>query len=106
MSQYERDQDEGGAALAPERPKLQPPRQYAVVLVNDDFTPMDFVVAILTQVFTLSADDATRIMLDVHEKGRGVAGTYTREIAETKIAIAHNAAQQAEHPLRCELAPA
>lgn len=103
MAERERDEDEGGAALAPERPKLQPPRKFAVVLINDDYTPMDFVVNVLTELFALPSETAERVMLDIHEKGSGVAGIYTREIAETKVAQVNGAGQSAEHPLRCRM---
>lgn len=79
----------------------QLPQKYAVVLKNDDFTPMDFVVEILLQVFNLSEIRAFEIMLQVHNEGRGVAGVYSREIAETKVAIALNASRTAGHPFMC-----
>lgn len=106
-AQHERiEEDDTGLALAPERPKLQPPRQFYVVLLNDDFTPMDFVVQVLVHVFAMSEDKAAQVMLDVHHKGSGVAGIYSREIAETKIAMVHEAAKRHEHPMRCDLRPA
>jgi len=74
---------------------------YKVLLLNDDYTPMDFVVQILEVVFNKSHDAATIIMLQVHTKGAGLCGVYTYEIAETKIAQVLTAARQAQHPLQC-----
>ena len=70
---------------------------------NDDFTPMDFVVAILMKVFKKSVDEAEQLMMEVHKKGKGVAGVYTFEIAETKVSQVMNAAKRAQHPLQCTL---
>lgn len=80
---------------------VQLPQKYAVVLKNDDFTPMDFVVDVLLNVFGLSETRSFEIMLEVHNKGRGVAGIYTREIAETKAALALKASRNAGHPFMC-----
>jgi ATP-dependent Clp protease adaptor protein ClpS len=88
-----------GTDLA-ERTRLQEPRLYRVMLLNDDYTTMDFVVKVIIAVFHRSASDATRIMLDVHRKGRGVVGTYTRDIATTKVARVHEMARENEFPLR------
>ena len=86
--------------LAPEQTKLRPPPLYKVVLFNDDYTTMDFVVKVIVAVFHRSASEATRIMFDVHRKGRGVVGTYTRDIAVTKVAQVHEMAREHEFPLR------
>lgn len=83
--------------------KLQPPRMWKVVLHNDDFTPMDFVVAVLVQVFHHEPARAAKIMRDVHEKGKGVAGTFTFEVAETKLAMTLALADKHEHPLQASL---
>lgn len=80
---------------------IQLPKKYAVVLKNDDFTPMDFVVDILLNVFGLSEMRAVEVMLEVHNSGRGVAGVYSREIAETKAALALKASRNAGHPFMC-----
>lgn len=76
---------------------------YKVLLHNDDYTTMEFVVMILETVFNRSSTEATRIMLNVHHRGHGVAGIYTREIGETKIAIVHAEARSRQFPLRCSL---
>ena len=82
---------------------LQEPPRYRVLLHNDDYTTMDFVVMILQTVFHKNTEEATRIMLNVHHQGIGIAGIYTREIAETKVAIVHQMAKQHQFPLRCSL---
>lgn len=74
-------------------------------MLNDDFTPMDFVVLVLNRLFDKTQDEAEAIMLDVHEKGKGWAGCYTREIAETRVAQVNSMAQANEHPFTCELEP-
>ena len=81
--------------------KLNEPGDYTVVLLNDDYTTRDFVVEILKMVFHKNHDEATRIMLNVHRKGRGAVGIYTLDIAQTKVNQVHDLAQQNEFPLRC-----
>lgn len=83
--------------------EVQEPPLYKVLLHNDDYTSMEFVVAILENVFHKSRQEATRIMFNVHEKGVGIAGIYTREICETKIVTVHELARKNEFPLRCSL---
>jgi len=80
---------------------LGEPPLYKVYLLNDDFTPMDFVVALLQDIFHQSLDVATDIMLNIHHQGKGLCGLYPREIAETKIKQVHQKSKHAEHPLRC-----
>lgn len=80
---------------------IQLPQKYAVVLKNDDFTPMDFVVDVLLNIFNLSEVRAFEIMLQVHNNGSGIAGVYTREVAETKVALAMKASRAAGHPFMC-----
>jgi len=84
-----------------ERQETHKPPLFKVFLLNDDYTTMDFVVHILETVFHKSPVEATRIMLHVHKKGMGLAGVYTREIAETKIEVVHDYAREKEFPLRC-----
>ncbi|MCL2789653.1 MAG: ATP-dependent Clp protease adapter ClpS [Desulfobulbus sp.] len=82
---------------------LQEPPLYKVLLHNDDYTTMDFVVMILETVFHKNTDEATRIMLNVHHQGVGIAGVYTRELGETKVEIVHRMARRNLFPLRCSL---
>lgn len=83
------------------RPKLKRPPLFRVVLINDDYTPMEFVVEILESVFGMERPRATRVMLEVHTKGKGICGCYSYEIAETKVAQVMGIAQQQQHPLMC-----
>ena len=89
--------------VAPSKPKLRPPPMYKVVLMNDDYTPMDFVVEVLRGFFGLVQEQAVQVMLEVHNKGRAVAGIYTAEIAETKAVQVNDYARQNQHPLLCTL---
>lgn len=90
-----------GETITREKVDTQEPPMFRVVLLNDDYTSMDFVVTILIQVFCKSAEEAHAVMLAVHQKGSGTAGIYTKEIAETKVAKVHQLARQHEFPLRC-----
>ena len=83
------------------RPKTQKPSMYKVLLLNDDYTPMEFVIQVLESFFNKNREEATRIMLHVHKKGVGLCGVYTYEIAETKVMQVMAAARQAQHPLQC-----
>ena len=91
---------------APAKKKLAPPPKYAVVLLNDDFTPIDFVIGILMKLFDKSFDEAEAITMDVHTTGKGVAGVYTKDIAETKVILVNRIAQTNEHPFMCQVEPA
>ncbi len=84
-------------------PKTKRPSLYRVILINDDYTPMEFVVEILESVFTMERNRATRVMLEVHTKGKGICGVFTYEIAETKVAQVMGIAQQQQHPLLCTM---
>jgi ATP-dependent Clp protease adaptor protein ClpS len=84
-------------------PKLKRPPLYRVILLNDDYTPMEFVVQVLEKVFGMDRKTATRVMLEVHTKGKGICGVYTYEIAETKVAQVTSLAQQHQHPLLCTM---
>ena len=90
-------------ALTTDKEEVKEPPLYKVLLHNDDYTTMDFVVMILETVFKKDASEATRIMLNVHHQGIGIAGVYTREIGETKISIVHDLARQNQFPLKCSL---
>ena len=84
MSEYN-NEDEGGLAVESAKPKLKNPPMYSVMLLNDDYTPMEFVVHVLEKFFNLNRNLATHVMLEVHTKGKGVCGVFTHEIAETKV---------------------
>ena len=94
-----------GPVVQEAKPKLQKPPLYKVLLLNDDYTPMEFVVVILQRFFHKSREDATRIMLHVHQKGLGVCGIFTREVAETKVRQVLHFANEHKHPLKCTLEP-
>ena len=97
---------DGGVALEQEtREKIEKPRLWKILLHNDNYTTMDFVVLVLVAVFHKSEREAIRIMLDVHQKGTGVVGTYTYEIAESKVTKVTEMAQKAEFPLLCTMEP-
>lgn len=85
--------------------RLAPPPMYQVVLLNDDYTPMDFVVVVVQQVFGKSLEEAARIMLKVHNEGRGVVGVYTRDIAATRVESVIQLARMNQHPLQCIMEP-
>ena len=103
MSNELESQHDRGISLEEARPEVKRPPMYKVVLLNDDFTPMDFVVDVIQSFFALGHDRATQIMLHVHTKGKGVCGVFTFEIAETKVALVNDYSRQNEHPLKCAL---
>ena len=90
-------------AVVDARPKPQKPSLYRVLILNDDYTPMEFVVYVLERFFNKSREDATRIMLHVHQTGVGVCGVYTYEVAETKVALVVDMARRHQHPLQCTM---
>ncbi|CAM0124085.1 MULTISPECIES: ATP-dependent Clp protease adapter ClpS [Stenotrophomonas] len=96
-------QHEHGVAVEPARPEVAPPPFYQVMLLNDDYTPMDFVVDVLQQFFNMDLDKATQVMLHVHTRGRGVCGVFTREVAETKVAQVNEYSRMNQHPLLCTM---
>ena len=100
-----RKAEEHGEILTRDEGKVTEPPMYKVVLLNDNYTTMEFVTLILENIFRKVPQEARKIMLSVHEKGSGVAGIYTREVAETKIAIVHHIAAQNEFPLKCAMEP-
>ncbi|MCB1708548.1 MAG: ATP-dependent Clp protease adapter ClpS [Pseudomonadales bacterium] len=103
MSKEEDDGSEGGLALQESKPALKRPPLFKVVLINDDYTPMEFVVEVLETFFRMNREQATHVMLTVHTRGKGVCGIYTRDIAETKAAQVNQYARENEHPLLCEI---
>ena len=94
---------DGVGVVTSTKPKLQKPSMYRVLLLNDDYTPMEFVVYVLEQIFNKSREDATQIMLHVHQNGLGLCGVYTYEVAETKVAQVVDSARRNQHPLQCTM---
>jgi ATP-dependent Clp protease adaptor protein ClpS len=101
----EREIGQGGHSLVVEeaQPQVKKPPLYQVVLLNDDYTPMEFVVDVLERIFALDRMRATRIMLEVHTRGKGICGVFTFEIAETKVAQVMTYSRQHQHPLLCTM---
>ncbi|AXQ22633.1 ATP-dependent Clp protease adapter ClpS [Acinetobacter wuhouensis] len=99
------DHDQGDVAIQTAPPEIKRPPMYSVLLLNDDYTPMDFVIEILQQYFALNLDQATQVMLTVHYEGKGEAGVYPRDIAETKANQVNNYARSQGHPLLCQIEP-
>lgn len=103
MAGEEESGGEGGLALQESKPELKKPPLFKVVLINDDYTPMEFVVEVLESFFRMNREQATHVMLTVHTQGKGVCGIFTRDIAETKAAQVNQYARENEHPLLCEI---
>ena len=103
MSDEPNHHQDTGVALQEAEPKLKKPPMYKVVMLNDDYTPMEFVVYVLEKFFSLNRPTATRVMLEVHTQGKGVCGIFTHEIAETKVTQVNSYARDHEHPLLCTL---
>ncbi len=97
---------EGNLAVETAEPKLKPPSMHKVLMINDDYTPMEFVVEVLQVFFGKTGEQATEIMLAVHNKGLAVCGIYTKDIAETKAAFVNDYARECQYPLLCEVVPA
>jgi ATP-dependent Clp protease adaptor protein ClpS len=93
----------GAAVVTETKPRLKKPSLYRVLILNDDYTPMEFVVYVLERFFGKSRDDATRIMLSVHQNGVGVCGVFTYEVAETKVAQVIETSRRHQHPLQCTM---
>lgn len=92
-----------GLALQEAKPRLKRPPLYKVLLLNDDYTPMDFVVDVLQKIFSMNREQATQIMLHVHTRGVGVCGVYSRDIAETKVGLVNQFSRENQHPLKCTM---
>ena len=92
---------DGDAVLLPEKSRVKPPPMFKVLLLNDDFTPMDFVVVVLEKFFGLSREQATVVMLKVHRDGKGVCGLYPRDVAATKVEQVEAFSRKHQHPLAC-----
>lgn len=94
--------DDGGSVVAEKKlQRTQPPQMYQVVMLNDDYTPMEFVVVVIQEFFHKDRETATQIMLKIHLDGKGICGVYPRDIANTKVEQVQEAARQAGHPLQC-----
>lgn len=97
-------EDEGtGLAVEESKPALKPPSMYRVIMFNDDYTPMDFVVEVLELYFNMNREQATKVMLTVHTQGKANCGTFTRDVAETKAMQVNQYARESQHPLLCEI---
>ena len=103
MSEPKEDATDGGLAVQQAKPKLKRPPLYRVILINDDYTPMEFVVEVLISFFNMSKERATQVMLHVHNRGVGVCGIFSKEIAESKVALVNEYARSNEHPLLCTM---
>ena len=106
MADKKNDRDEGGTGLGVAtrtREKTKKPTPYKVLMLNDDYTPMEFVVLVLQRFFRMNMEDATRVMLHVHQKGVGVCGVFSYEVAETKVSQVIDFARKNQHPLQCTL---
>jgi ATP-dependent Clp protease adaptor protein ClpS len=101
--QTPQEERESGLSLQEAKPELKRPPLYKVLLINDDFTPMEFVVQVLETFFRMSREKATQIMLHVHTRGVGVCGVYTRDIAETKVSQVNDYSRSHQHPLLCTM---
>jgi ATP-dependent Clp protease adaptor protein ClpS len=99
VAMQERDDN----VLEAEKTRLKPPPLYKVILLNDDYTPMDFVVVVLQTVFAMNREKATQVMLQIHREGMGVCGTYTREVAAAKVDQVLSIARRHQHPLQCTM---
>jgi ATP-dependent Clp protease adaptor protein ClpS len=95
--------DDGQGSVVAERKaaRAKPPRMYQVVLLNDDFTPMEFVVMVLQEYFRLDLESATQVMLKIHHEGRGICGVFSKDVAATKVELVLTAARRSGHPLQC-----
>lgn len=103
MSEKRTTDHEDGVIVQEAKPKLKPPPMYKVLLLNDDYTPMEFVVMVLESFFRMDREKATQVMLHVHTRGVGVCGVFTREIAETKVAQVNDYSRANQHPLLCTM---
>jgi ATP-dependent Clp protease adaptor protein ClpS len=105
MSDIEKrgDEEQSTGVVVKTKPKTKKPSLYKVLMLNDDYTPMEFVVHILERFFSKNREEATRIMMHVHRRGVGVCGVYTYEVAETKVTQVMDFARQHQHPLQCTL---
>jgi ATP-dependent Clp protease adaptor protein ClpS len=103
---FESDESSDGVAVQEGLPKLKHPPRYSVILHNDDYTTMEFVMEVLKRFFRKTEEEAFQVMMRVHQQGKGIAGVYDKEIAETKVEQVHTAAKTKGHPLQCSMEPA
>ena len=103
MSEENEIDNDHGLAVQEARPKLKKPPLYKVLIMNDDYTPMEFVVQVLETFFAMDREKATQIMLHVHTKGQAVCGVYTRDVAETKVTLVNDYSRNHQHPLLCAM---
>lgn len=105
MSDFDKDKDDNANTnvVIKARPKTKKPAMYKVLMLNDDYTPMEFVVHVLEHFFGKTREEATRIMLHVHQRGVGICGVFTYEVAETKVQQVMDLARQNQHPLQCTI---
>ena len=104
MTDKKTDNNDGQSQVILEtRPRPKKPSMYKVIMLNDDYTPMEFVILVLERFFNKSSEEATQIMMHVHQKGVGVCGVFTYEVAETKVQQVMGLARQHQHPLQCTL---
>lgn len=103
MSTDQNFENDDGLVVEEQRPKLKQPPLFKVVLLNDDYTPMEFVIYVLETFFKMDREQATRVMLNVHTKGKGVCGIYTRDVSETKVTQVNEYARTNNHPLMCDM---
>lgn len=105
MSEENNPQHDDGLSVETAEPKIKQPPLYRVVLLNDDYTPMEFVVEVLQVFFRMDREQATQVMLHVHTRGKGICGVYTRDVAESKVDQVNDYARECDHPLMCTLEP-
>lgn len=103
MAQTPQHEHEFGTVVEETRPELARPPMFQVVLLNDDYTPMEFVVAVLQMFFSMDYARATQVMMHVHTRGKGICGVYTREVAETKVNQVNEFSRSHQHPLLCTM---
>ena len=103
MSDSQQMNNDNGLAVQEARPKLKKPPLYKVMLLNDDYTPMEFVVEVLEKFFAMNREKATQIMLHVHTRGLAVCGVYTKDVAETKVNLVNDYSRNNQHPLMCTM---
>jgi ATP-dependent Clp protease adaptor protein ClpS len=95
--------EDEGTVLEAVKPRIKPPRRYQVLLLNDDFTPMDFVVEVLSRFFGLDLTTAETVMMQIHQQGKAICGVYSKEIAEMKVNQVNTFARENGHPLKCQM---